>query len=207
MSENHKLSLRQKLLAIQSELKAPKGQTNKFGNYQYRSAEDILQGLKPLLVKYGVTILCNDTIVERGVHLFNVTTVTLLDVSFKVCDATIMQEKQLSTEHWAMHGLSKKGMDPAQLSGATASYALKRALGNMFAIDNEKDADSTNDHGQSERPKDVAMAIQQAIKDIESCTSMESLQELWAKIPKHITSNPAVIESKDNKKQYIKNDI
>jgi hypothetical protein len=185
------INIKQKLLFIQSELKAPKGQRNSFGKYNYRSAEDILEALKPIMLEQSVTLVCTDRIEMRGTFMFNVTTAQLLD-----CES----EDAISAEHWAMHSESKKGMDSAQISGSTASYSLKRALGNLFAIDNEKDADAINTHGKAERPKEAAMPAQQAIEAIDKCNSMEELATLWKKIPSSTAKMNNVIEAKNNQK-------
>ena len=184
------VKLTKKLQGLQYDLKAPKGQKNKFGNYNYRSAEDILEALKPLLVKYNVTLLCSDRIEMRGAFMFNVTTASLLD-----CDS----DTQISTENWAMHSESKKGMDSAQISGSTASYSLKRALGNLFAIDNEKDADATNRH---DVPK-VNINPSLVIEEINNTTSIQQLASIWKLLPKAVASMQEVIDAKDKQKQKL----
>ena len=93
------IKLTKKLQRVQCTLKAPKGQKNKFGNYNYRSAEDILEAIKPLLEEHNLTLVCNDRIEIRSNFMFNVTTAVLLD-----CDS----DQQISTENWAMHSESKK---------------------------------------------------------------------------------------------------
>lgn len=182
------VKLTKKLQRIQCNLKAPKGQKNKFGNYNYRSAEDILEAMKPLLEENNVTILCSDRIEMRGDCMFNVTTAILLD-----CDS----DQQIAAENWAMHSESKKGMDSAQISGSTASYSLKRALGNLFAIDNEKDSDATNDHGFAN------LAI--IIESILDAKTMEDLATIWKSLPKEIAAKPRVIAAKDKQKQKLEN--
>jgi hypothetical protein len=182
------IGLRKKLLGIQSSLKAPKGQKNKFGNYNYRSAEDILEALKPLLVEYKATLLCNDRIEMYGEHLFNVTTTSLLD-----CESN----ESIHSEHAAMHSVAKKGMDSAQISGSTASYSLKRALGNLFAIDNEQDADATNKHNDEEYD---SVYVEGVIGAIKKCDSIDMLQRLWKKIPTTVRNMSNVIDAKDQQK-------
>jgi hypothetical protein len=199
MNQQNKISIRKKLLAIQSQLVAPKGQTNKFGNYQYRSAEDILQNLKPLLAEHGCVLLCSDRIEDRcnGDYMFNITTVSLCD-----CDSDLT----ISVEHAALHSTAKKGMDAAQISGSTASYALKRALGNLFAIDNEKDADATNKHGHDSkamRPKEQAMELMLAIDSIKKCKEITELQKLWSKFTDGVRSDKSVITAKDEQKTKL----
>lgn len=126
------------LCKIQAELKAPKGQRNNFGNYNYRSAEDILEALKPLLQKYEACIICNDEVVEVGGRVYVKTTALLASGKTPVASSTA----------FAREPLLKKGMDEAQITGATASYAKKYALNSLFAIDDTKDADFSNTHGK-----------------------------------------------------------
>ena len=128
----------EKLSAIQVELKAPKGQYNSFGKYNYRSCEDILEGVKPLLDKYRVALTLNDEIVLIGDRYYVKATATLHD-----------GEQVLSSTAYARESEDKKGMDSSQLTGATSSYARKYALNGLFSIDDTKDADATNDHGKS----------------------------------------------------------
>jgi hypothetical protein len=200
------ITLRKKLLGIQSSLKAPKGQKNKFGNYSYRSAEDILEALKPLLAEHQCCLLCNDSIQSHGngEHMFNVTTVSLCD-----CET----EHKISVEHAALHSTAKKGMDSAQISGSTASYSLKRALGNLFAIDNEQDADAINKHGRELpdghgkvavlRPKEQAMPSQQAVEAIGFCKSINELQALWTNLTDDVRGDRGVITAKDERKKQL----
>lgn len=123
------------LIAIQSELKAPKTQLNKFGGYKYRKAEDILEAVKPLLAKQKCTLIITDDIVLVGNRIYVKAT------------ATIKNEKgecETSTG-WAREEESKKGMDGSQITGASSSYARKYALNGLFAIDDNADSDATND--------------------------------------------------------------
>ncbi len=126
------------LIAIQSELKAPKGQTNKFGGYNYRSCEDILESVKPLLAKHGAALTLSDEIVQIGNDIFVKATATFYSSA----------PTPLSVSAFARHPVDKKGMDDSQITGATSSYARKYALNGLFCIDDTKDADATNDHGK-----------------------------------------------------------
>ena len=135
-----------KLIAIQQALKAPKGQYNSFGGYNYRSCEDILEAVKPILAKEKVALTISDEIVEVGGRIYVKATATLHDPS----DANIIAR----TSAYAREEESKKGMDAAQLTGATSSYARKYALNGLFAIDDNKDADATNTHGKAEPKKE-----------------------------------------------------
>lgn len=183
-----------KLQRVQCTLKAPKGQKNKFGNYNYRSAEDILEAIKPLLEEYNLTLVCNDRIEMRGECMFNVTTATLLD-----CDS----DQQISTENWAMHSESKKGMDSAQISGSTASYSMKRALGNLFAIDNERDADATNRHGVIPENSTAPIPVRYQINLINDQKTLGDLATVWKSLPKDVAAMPEVIAAKDKQKQKL----
>lgn len=123
------------LITIQSELKAPKTQFNKFGGYKYRKAEDILEAVKPLLAKQKCTLIITDDIVLVGNRIYVKAT------------ATIKNEKgecETSTG-WAREEETKKGMDGSQITGASSSYARKYALNGLFAIDDNADSDATND--------------------------------------------------------------
>ena len=132
-------NIRQKLQGIQSSLKAPKGQTNKFGGYRYRSAEDILEALKPLLGEWGCSLVIQDEMVEVGGRVYVKATANLIDNE---------TESVLSTSAFAREAEAKKGMDDAQISGSASSYARKYALNGLFAIDDTKDPDATNTHGK-----------------------------------------------------------
>lgn len=125
------------LLKIQTELKAPKTQFNKFGGYQYRSCEDIVEALKPLQEKYKCVVLLNDELVIIG------------DRYYIKATATIINEKgdKLSVSALAREPEIKKGMDESQITGSSSSYARKYALNGLFAIDDTKDADATNNQG------------------------------------------------------------
>ena len=121
----------EKIVAIQSELKAPKGQYNSFGKYNYRSCEDILEGVKPLLAKHGLVLTIRDGIELIGDRYYVKATATITD-----------GKEQLSTDAYARESLDKKGMDSSQVTGATSSYARKYALNGLLAIDDTKDADT-----------------------------------------------------------------
>ena len=123
------------LISIQSELKAPKTQFNKFGGYKYRKAEDILEAVKPLLAKQKCTLIITDDIVLVGNRIYVKAT------------ATIKNEKGESetSTGWAREEETKKGMDGSQITGASSSYARKYALNGLLAIDDNQDSDTTND--------------------------------------------------------------
>ena len=123
------------LIAIQSELKAPKNQRNNFGGYQYRSAEDILEAVKPLLKAHNCYLTLSDELVNIG------------DRYYIKATATIYSEKSsVSVTAYAREEESKKGMDGSQISGASSSYSRKYSLNGLFLIDDTKDSDATNTH-------------------------------------------------------------
>ena len=133
------MELKEKLLAIQQELKAPKGQTNSYGGYKYRSCEDILEALKPLLVKYKVLLTLMDEIVNIGDRYYVKAVATVRDI----------EEGGLSLMNvaYAREEETKKGMDGSQITGTASSYARKYALNGLFCIDDTKDTD-TDEHAK-----------------------------------------------------------
>ncbi len=166
------------LIAIQSELKAPKNQYNTFGKYKYRSAEDILEAVKPLLKKYECHLTISDEMVVLG------------DRYYVKATATLAKEgESISTTAYAREEENKKGMDSSQLTGSTSSYARKYALNGLFCIDDTKDADFTNTHGKGEQPKpktvkapakaEIESDMRQAKEAIEKCKSSEDLMVVW----------------------------
>ena len=131
-----------KLMNIQQELKAPKGQYNSFGKYAYRSCEDILEAVKPLLKKEKVTLTISDELQYIGNRYYIKATATLIDTE---SDATI------SNSAYAREEETKKGMDGSQITGASSSYARKYALNGLFGIDDNKDSDTTNIQNKEEK--------------------------------------------------------
>ena len=123
-----------KLSKVQSELKAPKSQYNSFGKYKYRSLEDIWEGVKPLLAEYKPACFFNDSIEKVEDRYYLIAEVTLVN--------TENSEEKIVAKAMAREPISKKGMDEAQITGATSSYARKYALNGLFAIDDTKDADA-----------------------------------------------------------------
>ena len=131
------MSVYTKLLNVQSELKAPKSQYNSFGKYKYRSCEDILEALKPILNKNKATVIISDDILfVEGRHYIKAT-VKFIDTE----NGETVENSALAREDEI-----KKGMDSSQITGSVSSYARKYALNGMFAIDDTKDSDSTNTH-------------------------------------------------------------
>ena len=126
-----------KLVKVQNELKAPKSQYNSFGKYSYRNCEDILEALKPLLNEVKAIVNISDEIILIGERYYVKATVKFIDAETgEVVEASAMAREEET----------KKGMDASQLTGSTSSYARKYALNGLFAIDDTKDADTTNTH-------------------------------------------------------------
>lgn len=142
-----------KLLKIQQELKAPKGQYNSFGNYKYRSAEDILESVKPLLKKYNAVLTLSDEAVAVGDWVYIKATATLSDAEIKPEDkANLTSYDDISVSAYARETETKKGMDASQITGSASSYARKYALNGLFAIDDTKDSDTDEQRKQADRP-------------------------------------------------------
>jgi len=132
-----------KLINIQKALKAPKSNTNSFGNYKYRSAEDILEAAKPLVHAEGLTLILSDEVENIGSANYIKATVTIMD----------KDEKRLWVHAYAREAVTKKGMDDAQITGSASSYARKYALSGLFAIDDTKDPDGHDNREYVSKPK------------------------------------------------------
>ena len=134
------MNIYEKLLKAQVELKAPKGQYNSFGKYKYRSCEDILEALKPVLDKFKLTLFIKDDVIEVNTRNYVKATIVLVNIE--------KPDEIIETSALAREEETKKGMDGSQITGASSSYARKYALNGMFMIDDTKDSDSTNTHGK-----------------------------------------------------------
>lgn len=172
------------LQLIQTELKAPKGKYNSFGKYAYRSCEDILEAVKPLLAKHKCTITISDDIVVVGERYYIKAIATITNDS----------GEQVLATGFARESLEKKGMDDAQITGSASSYARKYALNGLLAIDDNKDADSTN---ISDKDDEIISQLRAATSRTEliniynknkaTCSKthvMAVLNEMSAKFPK-----------------------
>lgn len=173
------------LINIQSELKAPKSQYNSFGKYQYRNAEDILEAVKPLLKKNNCHLTITDEIILIGDRYYVKATAEITNGTEVVATSALAREEE-----------SKKGMDSAQLTGATSSYARKYALNGLFCIDDTKDSDYNNqgDKGGQEATKQVPAptkevkqapnvpSITEEVKDeIAQAQTSDDINKLWKK--------------------------
>ena len=137
------MNVYEKLMTVQTKLRAPKGQYNQFGHYSYRSCEDILEALKPLLAEVGAIVNVSDEIKLIGNRFYVEATAMFLDC--ETGDSVVAKASAREDE-------SKKGMDLAQVTGSVSSYARKYALNGLFAIDDNKDSDATNTHGKDIKP-------------------------------------------------------
>ena len=156
MAENKTIT--QKLINVQSALKAPKGQFNSFGKYKYRSCEDILEAVKPLLKTNGLALVIRDEIVEIAGRVYVKATAQVLDEN----------GGEISTIALAREPDMRKGMDESQVTGSSSSYARKYALNGLFAIDDNKDADSN----------ELAKAEQEEAKPKKTASKKQPIQEL-----------------------------
>lgn len=143
MENNSKKEVTERLRIIQADLKVPKSQTNTFGGYKYRNAEDILCAVKPIVTLNGCSVRISDDVVAVSDRIYVKATVTL------TCS---YDGSEISTSAFARESLEKKGMDAAQITGAASSYARKYALCGMFAIDDGKDPDSWKPNTQHTQP-------------------------------------------------------
>ena len=202
------------LIAIQSELKAPKSQFNKFGGYKYRKAEDILEAVKPLLNKQKCTLTITDDIVMVGNRIYVKATATIKNEKGE-CETTTGCAREEET---------KKGMDGSQITGASSSYARKYALNGLFAIDDNADSDTTNDgqhqeaqqQTQAQHPTaQAAQAVQQpatpqyhtndlneGLAYLSRCVTKDNL--IWVvQTYKPLTVNPQFMQAVSAKKKEL----
>jgi hypothetical protein len=167
------------LAKIQSLVKAPKGQVNKFGNYKYRSCEDIVEAVKLVINPLGYYLTLMDEIILIGSRVYVKATATLSN-----------GEQTYSATAYAREEETKKGMDAAQVTGAASSYARKYALNGLFAIDDTKDADATNTHDTpTEQEKQLLVNLildtdlstteaHSALATINNCTDYKTYQAI-----------------------------
>jgi len=158
------------LIEIQQELKAPKGQLNKFGNYNYRSAEDILEAVKPLLVKHNALLLITDEVKEVGNYMYVEATAV-----FQI------GENAVSVKAQAGINPTRKGMDISQSFGSSSSYAKKYALGNLLLLDDTKDADS-KDNSAVNKPS-TPDELKKSKETLEEAHAVGALKKAFFELP------------------------
>lgn len=214
----NKMTLHEKLNLIQTKLEAPKDLYNKFGNYRYRSAESILAATKPFLSEMGLTLITESKISEHLNRIYVECTVTISDGKTSESASGMAREEE-----------TKKGMDGSQITGAAMSYAKKYALGNLFAIDDTKDADtpeyakqvqaaqqSTTATVSQAKPKQAPKQVKQQalqvdeerlmllLQDISHARSRKTLTTIWNE-NKDLHSNPRFSEAvQEASKKYPK---
>lgn len=179
------------LVEIQSKLNVPKTLRNNFGNYNYRSAELILEAVKPLLKENKCTLIIKDDIVMVGNRIYIKAT------------ATIKNEagEEESTTAFAREALSKKGMDDSQVTGASSSYARKYALNGLFCIDDTKDADDLNTNKGYTQPASDPN-LEAVLANIKVAQSQDELKKIWDECYTY-QSNPIFKGAVTNRKKEI----
>ena len=178
------MNIYEKLAAIQGELKAPKNQRNNFGGYNYRSAEDILEAVKPICHKHNAVLTISDEIIQFGDRFYVRATATLFSAE---------GDGSVSTTAYAREEETKKGMDASQITGSTSSYARKYALNGLFDIDDTKDADTMdNRECGTAKPADTAKLRKEIKIMVDRLTGgdadKEKMTYLFATKPNGITS-------------------
>lgn len=161
------------LIEIQSKLKAPKGQYNTFGKYKYRSAEDILEAVKPLLAEQKCTLVLSDDVIAIGNRIYIKTTATISNTD----------GAEVVNTAYAREDETKKGMDVSQITGTASSYARKYALNGLFLIDDTKDADTDGYHKQNTTAQEQINASQEVLKQattaVNAVKDRSQLQQVW----------------------------
>lgn len=176
------------LQEIQHKLKAPKNQRNNFGGYNYRSCEDILEALKPVLAEYNAAIVLSDSVELVGNRVYVKATATLKT-----------QEGDISVTAFAREAETRKGMDESQITGSASSYARKYALNGLFGIDDTKDADTMDNREQATKQakptKKAAFIDPKHLALLNSAKSVEELTVSMGKIQKELGDNFADVRA------------
>lgn len=175
----------EKLIKIQSELKAPKGQFNTFGKYAYRNAEDILEAVKPLLVENKCLLTLTDLLKQVGDRYYICAEATITDTETK---------ESITVCAFAREEETKKGMDGSQVTGASSSYARKYALNGLFLIDDSKNSDDTNTEGKA--------TLESLSQEIAQAGSKEELETIYKQNVEFQTNNQFIKLLKD-KKEFL----
>jgi hypothetical protein len=170
------MSINEKLSKIQAELKAKKSKFNSFGKYNYRSAEDILESIKPFLLEHNVTVTINEYVEELGGMI-------IMNSIAKIYDG----KDSIESVAVVAVDMDQKGMNAPQKFGSASSYAKKYALGNLLLIDDTADADATNTHGKNAKPKLEGIALTKAKEFIKNGGSKEAIKAKYD-IPADIES-------------------
>jgi hypothetical protein len=188
------------LSIIQKQVKAPKGQFNSFGKYPYRSAEDIVEAVKPIINPLGFSLILSDEIVNLGNRFYVKATATITNNTETHFAVGYAREEE-----------TKKGMDGSQVTGSSSSYARKYALNGLFALDDTKDSDATNTHGREPEAKQApkpSVSISEAdLKELkfqlDGCADLIRLKEIWNSIEPQYQVLPIVKELVTNRKSEL----
>lgn len=192
------------LAEIQAKLKAPKGQFNSFGKYHYRSAEDILEAVKKVVNPMGFSIVLSDVVGEIGGRVYVQSIATLYNGELEYQATGFAREEE-----------TKKGMDGSQITGAASSYARKYALNGLFAIDDTKDSDATNDHGKSQElkvsqakgsipaPTQFDIEFKELIADVKGVIAIGELKGIWEKLTDEAKSNKEIQQLFNHRKAEL----
>lgn len=175
------MNVYEKLLKVQTELKAPKGQYNSFGKFKYRSCEDILEAVKPLLEKYKATLQLTDTLELIGDRYYIKAVARFIDTENPMLsDDEITVENAIVNVAYAREDLDKKGMDGSQITGTASSYSRKYALNGLFLIDDTKDADTDEYKKQNEKmiTKDQIKKLNELVEDIDAMLNYYKLSKI-----------------------------
>ncbi len=191
------------LAEIQAKLKAPKGQFNSFGKYHYRSAEDILEAVKKVMNPMGFAITLTDDLIFAEGRWYIKSVAELTNGKQTFSSIGLAREEE-----------TKKGMDGSQITGAASSYARKYALNGLFAIDDTKDSDATNDHGKSQESKPQAktgmpapskfdIEFKELISDVKSVIAIGELKGIWEKLTDEAKANKEIQQLFNHRKSEL----
>lgn len=172
MSETRQLTIYEKLLGIQSELKAPKKKTNEFNNYKYRTIESIFEAVKPLLKDNHMTLKLSDELVQIGDRYYVKSTAELINVDLTTEKFT---HESICSVAYAREPLTKKGTDESQITGAATTYARKYALTGLFLLDNSENDPDSNEYQKNVR-KNTSKAEQKIEEDPERLAAYEEFK-------------------------------
>lgn len=179
-----------KIVKVQSALKVSKNNHNSFGKYHYRTCEDILEALKPLLGAQGLFQFISDEIIQVSDRIYVKSVVTVTD-----------GENSISATGMARESASKKGMDDSQLTGSTSSYARKYALNGLWSIDDAKDPDTNNFREIAKKNSQDKVEEEEYRNKLKTCTDIEQLKKVFMSIPRSIQAKLA--DTKNEMKEKL----
>lgn len=183
----------ERVIAVQSQLKAPKNQWNDFGGYYYRNSEDILEAVKPLLKAEGLLLTITDDIVMIGDRFYIKATATLTD-----------GERTLSNQAFAREPVERAKMTDSQVTGAASSYARKYALNGLLAIDDTKDTDTFNNGKNTGTTKDADKGKEKAIKEAKNAPDLAALSAIYKKYEKRFGKDTQFLAECTARKKQLK---